>query len=112
MKTNNPARKYRSRIVSELLNEITPVEKMQTSTKMILAARIDDLISASGFSKSEFAEKVNKNPSETTKWLSGSQNSTIDTLIEIAVALNISVPELFAPKQLQISMSRETDKLV
>ena len=102
MKTNNPARKYRSRVVSEVLNKITPVEKMQASIKMTLAARIDDLISARGFGKSEFSEKVNKNPSEITKWLSGTQNFTIDTLVEIAMALNISVVELFAPKQLQI----------
>src|ERR1700744_136021 len=102
MKTNNQARKYRSSVVSEVLNKITPVEKMQTSTKMALAARIDDLLSAREFGKSEFAEKLNKNPSEVTKWLSGTQNFTIDTLVEIAVALNVSVSELFAPKQVQV----------
>lgn len=102
MKTNNPARKHRSRIVSDLLSEITPVEKMQTSTKMTLAARLDDLITSRGWGKSEFAEKVNKNPSEITKWLSGTQNFTIDTLSEIAVALGMSVAELFAPKRVQV----------
>lgn len=102
MKTNNPARKHRSRIVSDLLSEITPVEKMQTSTKMTLAARLDDLITSKGWGKSEFAEKVNKNPSEITKWLSGTQNFTIDTLSEIAVALGMSVAELFAPKRVQV----------
>lgn len=102
MKTNKPARKHRSLVVSELLNEITPAEKMQTSTKMSLAARLDDLITAKGWGKSEFAEKVNKNPSEITKWLSGTQNFTIDTLSEIAVALGMSVSELFVPKQVQV----------
>lgn len=102
MKTNNQARKYKSSIVNELLNEITPVEKMQTSTKMSLAARLDDLITARGWGKSEFAEKANKNPSEITKWLSGTQNFTIDTLSEIAIALDMSVAELFAPKQIQV----------
>ena len=102
MKTNKSARKHRSLVVSELLNEITPAEKMQTSTKMSLAARLDDLITAKGWGKSEFAEKVNKNPSEITKWLSGTQNFTIDTLSEIAVALGISVSELFVPKQVQV----------
>jgi transcriptional regulator with XRE-family HTH domain len=102
MKANNPARKHRSRIVSDLLSEITPVEKVQTRTKMSLAARLDDLITARGWGKSEFAEKVNKNPSEITKWLSGNQNFTIDTLSEIAAVLDMSVAELFAPKRLQI----------
>lgn len=102
MKTNKTARKHRSRVISELLNEITPVEKMQTSTKMDLAARIDDLITTKGWSKSEFAEKVNKQPSEITRWLSGTQNFTLDTLSEIAVVLNMPVAELFVPKQVQV----------
>lgn len=99
MKTNNPARKHRSRIVSELLNEITPVDKMQVNTKMALAARLDDLITANGWSKREFTEKVNKNPVDVTKWLSGTHNFTIDNLSAIAVALDCSVAELFAPTQ-------------
>lgn len=101
-KNKTTARKHSSSVVSQLLNEITPVEKLQTSTKMTLAARLDDLITARGWGKSEFAEKVNKNPSEITKWLSGTQNFTIDTLAEIAVALNMPVSELFAPKQVQV----------
>ena len=44
---------------------------------------------------------MNKNPSEVTKWLSGTQNFTIDTLAEIATALGVSVSELFVPKQLE-----------
>lgn len=99
MMNNKTARKYTSPIINQLLDEITPVEKLQTNTKMTLAARLDDLITARGLSKSEFAEKVNKNPSEITKWLSGTQNFTIDTLAEIGVALNIPVAELFEPKR-------------
>lgn len=102
MKMNKPARKHRSRVVSELLSEITPVEKMQTRTKMTLAARLDDLLKARGWGKSEFAERVNKNPSEITRWLSGTQNFTVDTLAEIAEVLGMSVAELFAPKQVQV----------
>lgn len=96
------ARKYTSPVINQLLGEITPVEKIQTNTKMTLAARLDDLITARGWGKSEFAEKVNKNPSEITKWLSGTQNFTIDTLAEIGVVLNMPVSELFAPKRVQV----------
>jgi len=96
------ARKYTSPVINQLLGEITPVEKLQTNTKMTLAARLDDLITARGWGKSEFAEKVNKNPSEITKWLSGTQNFTIDTLAEIGVVLNMPVSELFAPKRVHV----------
>jgi transcriptional regulator with XRE-family HTH domain len=102
MKNKTSARKHSSKLLKELLSELTPIEKMQTSTKMALAARIEDLISARGWGKREFAEKVNKNPSEITKWLSGTQNFTIDTLSEIAITLGMSISELFAQKQNQI----------
>lgn len=69
------ARKHTSPVINQLLDEITPVEKMQTNIKMTLAARLYDLITARGWSKSEFAQKVNKNPSGITKWLSGTQKS-------------------------------------
>lgn len=102
MKTNKKAEKYNSSVIGELLGEITSAEKMQVRVKMQLAARLDDLIVESGFNKSEFASKLDKNPSEISKWLSGTHNFTIDTLVEISGALNIPVQELFAPKSVQV----------
>ena len=97
MKNDKPARKYSSPLLEQILSEITPVQKLKTRTKMTLAARLDDIITAKGWSNNEFAEKVNKNPSEISKWLSGTHNFTIDTLAEIAIALNMSMEDLFAP---------------
>jgi len=99
MMNKKTARKHTNPVINQLLDEITPVEKLQTNIKMTLAARLYDLITAKGWSKSEFAQKVNKNPSEITKWLSGTQNFTIDTLAEIGVVLNMPVAELFIPTQ-------------
>ncbi|HEX9513995.1 MAG TPA: helix-turn-helix transcriptional regulator [Puia sp.] len=102
MNNDKKPRKYSSPLIHKILGEITPVQKGQTQTKMTLAANLDDLITARGWGKSEFADKVNKNPSEITKWLSGTHNFTIDTLAEIAVALNMPVVELFAPAPMQV----------
>lgn len=103
METNKPARKHRSAVLAKVMEQTSPVEKLQAEVKMSLAARLDDLIAASNYvGKSNFATAVNKNPSEITKWLSGTQNFTIDTLAEIAYALNVSIGELFAIKRVQI----------
>lgn len=102
MKTNKKAEKYNSSVIGELLGEITSAEKMQVRVKMQLAARLDDLIMESGLNKSEFASKLDKNPSEISKWLSGTHNFTIDTLVEISEALNIHVQELFVSKPIQL----------
>ena len=105
MNNEKHARKYSSPVIKALLSKISAVEKKKNLTKMTIAARLDDLIKARGWSKSLFAEKVNKNPSEITIWLSGTQNFTIDTLAEIAFVLNMPIAELFEPQHLQEEVS-------
>ena len=107
MKKTTKARKYNSLKLQELLDEITPVEMEQTKVKMQLAARIEDLTREKGWNKSQFAEKVGKNPSEITKWFSGTQNFTTDVLSEIASALGIELTALFGKKQVQVVYRKE-----
>lgn len=102
MNKSTKARKYNSQKLQELLNEVTPIEMEQTKVKMQLSAHIEDLMKAKGWSKSQFAEKVGKNPSEITKWLSGTQNLTTDILTEIAFALGVEVATLFGKKQIEV----------
>ena len=91
-------RKRNNSAVKALLAETPPTEKLRIQTKMALAARIDDLIQARGWSKGAFAAKLHKQPSEVSKWLSGTHNFTIDTLAEIALLFNLSVKDLMEEK--------------
>jgi len=102
MNKTTKARKYNSSKLQELLDEVTPLEMEQTKVKMQLSARIEDFMRAKGWNKSQFAEKVGKNPSEITKWLSGTQNFTTDVLTEIASALGVELTALFGKKQFQV----------
>ncbi len=102
MNKTTKARKYNSSKMQELLDEVTPLEMEQTKTKMQLAARIEDFMRAKGWNKSQFAEKVGKNPSEITKWLSGTQNFTVDVLKEIASTLGVEITALFGKQQVQV----------
>ncbi len=101
-KKSKPARKHKSAVLSSLLSEITPLEKAKVEQKMTLAVRIDDLIKGKGYSRKAFAETLGKNPSEVTKWLSGTHNFTIDTLAEIAYTLEVTITELYEQKQVEI----------
>lgn len=107
MRKTTKARKYTSSKLQELLDEVTPLEMEQTKVKMQLAARIDDFMRAKGWNKSQFAVKVGKNPSEITKWFSGTQNFTIDVLTEIASALGVELTALFGKKQVQVIYRKE-----
>ncbi len=102
---NNPkkARKHFNTKLQALLDEVTPLEMEQTKTKVLIAAQIDSILRAKGWSKSLLAEKLSKNPSEITKWLSGTQNFTIDILTQIALVLEVEISRLlsFETKQNQ-----------
>ncbi len=95
MNSSNKARKYKSPFIDKLLQEATPLEMEQAKLKMQIAAKIEDLIKSKSWSKSEFAEKIGKHPSEITKWLSGTQNFTLDILTEIVFVFKIKLSDLF-----------------
>lgn len=102
------AKKYDTAFIKEMMDGISPLTKMEVTTKMQLAARIADLIVEKGWSKSEFAAKVGKQPSEISKWLSGTHNFTIDTLCEIAVTMDIEFAELLSEHKTQITIYKQT----
>lgn len=62
---------------------------------MAIAAQIDEALIAKGWTQKEFALKLGKRESEVSKWLSGKQNFTLDTIALIEETLGefiIQVP--------------------
>ena len=85
------AREYDSQLLQNLLSEITPEEHVRTLKQMMMSARIEDGIIAKGWSKGEFAKRIDQTPSTISKWLSGSHNFTLDTLTDIQRVLGIQL---------------------
>jgi transcriptional regulator with XRE-family HTH domain len=83
-----------------LLDEITPLEQAKTDAKMMLAARIADALKEKKWKNKDLLAAVGKdNPSVITKWLSGTHNFTVDTLVELENALDISLLNLEGIKE-------------
>ena len=85
------ARVYDSPLLQSLIAEITPEEHERTVKQMMMSARIEDGIIAQGWSKGEFAKRIDQTPSTISKWLSGSHNFTLDTLTDIQRVLGIQL---------------------
>jgi len=79
-------------ILASLLSEIDPLEQAKTDAKMEIAAKIAQAMEAKKWKKKDLLQAVGKdNPSIITKWLSGTHNFTIETLVELEKALSIQL---------------------
>lgn len=88
-KYSRKPRAYKSKIIDDLLSEITPEEQKIMDRKMLLAARIDEAMKAKGMRNVDLAKALKVQPSVVTKWLSGTHNFTTETLWEIGNILGV-----------------------
>lgn len=83
---------YSSDLIDDLLDNIKPEEQEQTDYKMMLSAKIYAGLKAKGWKSLDLANALNlKSPSLVSKWLSGTHNFTVDTLVDIQRVLNIKL---------------------
>jgi ribosome-binding protein aMBF1 (putative translation factor) len=90
-KSIQKARKHSSAIVKEIMATITPTEQNRTDNKMLIAVKIAEALRSKQISQKDFATKMGKVPSEINKWLSGTNNFTVDILSDIEQALDIKL---------------------
>jgi len=89
MKTIRKVDEYKSKFIGEILEEISPDYLEKTKKRMLVASIIDNGINTKGWRKTDLAKALNKRPSEITKWLSGTHNFNLDTLMDIEQVLGI-----------------------
>ena len=64
-----------------------------------LTAKIQDAVKAKGINNAKFAAMMDQHPSVISKWLSGTHNFTVDTLLDIEEKLGISLIALNEKKE-------------
>lgn len=64
------------------------LEYRKVARRMRAAIQIADAMEKHGISKKQLADMMGRRPSEITKWLSGTQNFTLDTLTELSFYLH------------------------
>jgi len=90
---------FSSKLIDDILDSIEPVEQAKVDAKMLIAAKIADAMKEKGWRKTDLLKAVKKeNPSIITKWLSGTHNFTMDTLVELENALGINLLNIAKPE--------------
>lgn len=87
----------KSKIVAHLLNNIPKDVEIFVDLYADLVVRINELLREKGISKKELAEKLDKSPSEVSKWLGGEHNFTLRSLAKLSAELG--EPLLEVPKR-------------
>ncbi len=99
-------------IVDELLDSISPAEQSKTDARMMLAAKLADAMKAKNWKNKDLLKEVGKdNPSIITKWLSGTHNFTVDTLVDLENALDVKLLDLGRRReQIQVFIAQVKNK--
>ncbi|MBO9631630.1 MAG: helix-turn-helix transcriptional regulator [Chitinophagaceae bacterium] len=83
---------YNSDLIDEMLSLITPEMQAQAEHKMRLAAKIYKALKAKGWKSQDLANAMNlKGTSLVSKWLSGTHNFTVETLVSLQRLLDIQL---------------------
>lgn len=101
-KMSKKAKHYSSEGVQGLLQKRDPVKTARTRKRMLIAARIEDILNELGWKKKDLADHLGKNPSEVTKWLSGTHHFTTDTLSDIEHVTGMAIIPVAEKKEPRI----------
>jgi transcriptional regulator with XRE-family HTH domain len=82
---------YSSNQIDELFARITPEQQESTDYKMKMAAKIYAALRRKGWTQTQLAAAMDKQVSVISKWLSGTHNFTMDTLITIQRILDVQL---------------------
>lgn len=94
------AKKIEIALVDKLMQKTSPLQKRQIRDRIALAMKIDELIKVKFETYTKFANHINRNVAEVSRWVSGTHNITQSTLSEIAMGLDVDLLELFTKKEI------------
>lgn len=81
--------------LEDFLNEIPKETKIFIDLYADIVERINDLMHMRGYSQKDFAEKLDKRPSEINRWLKGEHNITLKSIAKMQAVLDediINIP--------------------
>ncbi len=91
----------RSRILEERRKHVNPEIRKSVGLSFQIVDRIHQILEEKGLRQKDLAELLGKSEAEISKWMRGTHNFTIDTLVSIEIALNAPILQVFHQEDLQ-----------
>ncbi len=85
----------RSRILEERRKSVDPEVRKSVDLSFQIVDRIHHVLAAKGLKQKDLAALLGKSEAEISKWMRGTHNFTIDTLVSIEEALDTPIVQVF-----------------
>ena len=85
----------RSRILEERRKQVNPETRASVALSFRIVERIHDILEEKGLKQKDLALKLGKSEAEISKWMRGTHNFTIDTIVSIEDALDAPIIEVY-----------------
>ncbi|MBQ8969313.1 MAG: helix-turn-helix transcriptional regulator [Bacteroidaceae bacterium] len=88
----------RSNILEKRRKQVDPEIRDSVALSFRIVDRIHDILEEQGLRQKDLAERLGKSEAEISKWMRGTHNFTIDTLVSIETALHAPILDVYRPK--------------
>ena len=85
----------RSRILDERRKRVNPEIRESVALSFRIVDRIHDILEEKGLKQKDLALRLGKSEAEISKWMRGTHNFTIDTLVSIEDALDAPIVQVY-----------------
>ena len=88
----------RSKVLEERRKRVNPEVRESVALSFRIVDRIHEVLVAKGMKQKDLAIKLGKSEAEISKWMRGTHNFTIETLVSIEEALGAPIILVYQPE--------------
>lgn len=88
----------RSNILEARRKKVDPAIRQKVNLSFQIVDRIHEILSAKGYKQKDLAQMLGKSEAEISKWMRGTHNFTLDTIMNIEDTLNEQILVVYNPK--------------
>jgi transcriptional regulator with XRE-family HTH domain len=81
--------------LEERRKRVNPEAREAVSMSFLIVDRIHDILDEKGLKQKDLATRLGKSEAEISKWMRGTHNFTIDTLVSIEAALGAPILQVY-----------------
>lgn len=85
----------RSKVLEERRKRVNPKVRETVALSFSIVDRIHEILEEKGLKQKDLALRLGKSEAEISKWMRGTHNFTIDTLVSIENALDSPIVEVY-----------------